>query len=133
MSNELFTIGKLAKRAGGNIETIRFYQRRGLLSEPERPLGGVRRYNESHTRRIQFIRHGQTLGFSLAEIKELLSLEDGQHCHEAHELALRKLALVRERIESLHKMEIALSDLVDRCAGNTGSVTCPIILTLQSQ
>ncbi len=131
MANKPFTIGTLAKQAGINIETVRFYQRRGLLAEPEKPLGGVRCYNESHVRRIQFIKHGQTLGFSLAEIEELLSLEDGQHCCEAQEIALRKLVLIRDRIASLQKMETALSDLVRRCTDNQSSVTCPIIATLQ--
>lgn len=131
MTEKEFTIGILAKAAGVNIETIRFYQRLGLLAEPEKPLGGIRRYNDSHTQRIKFIKHGQTLGFSLAEIEELLSLEDGQHCCEAQEIALKKLALIRERIESLQKMETALADLVIRCANHPGVMTCPIISTLQ--
>jgi MerR family transcriptional regulator, mercuric resistance operon regulatory protein len=131
MTNKSFTIGVLAKQAEVNVETVRFYQRRGLLVEPEKPLGGVRHYNDAHVRRIQFIKHGQTLGFSLAEIAELLSLEDGQHCCEAQEIALRKLALIRDRIASLLKIEVALSDLVHRCTDNQNSVTCPIIATLQ--
>ncbi|CAG7857753.1 hypothetical protein MCAMS1_02692 [biofilm metagenome] len=133
MTNNRFTIGTLAKQAGVNIETIRFYQRRGLLDEPDKPLGGIRYYNDSHARRIQFIKHGQTLGFTLAEIMELLSLEDGQQCCEAQEIAGRKLAIIRERIASLQKMEITLNALVHRCAENPGSVSCPIISTLQSE
>lgn len=133
MTQKSFTIGALAKNAGVNIETVRFYQRRGLLVEPDKPLGGIRRYSDSHTQRIQFIKHGQTLGFSLAEIEELLSLEDGQHCCEAQEIALRKLSLIRDRIVSLQKMEVALSDLVKRCEENSGSVTCPVIATLQKE
>ncbi|MCK9396977.1 MAG: MerR family transcriptional regulator, partial [Methylobacter sp.] len=100
MTQESFTIGALAKRARVNVETIRFYQRRGLLVEPERPLGGIRRYTELDVRRVRFIKQGQKLGFSLNEVLELLSLEDGQHCREAKEIALRKLTLIRERIES---------------------------------
>jgi MerR family transcriptional regulator, mercuric resistance operon regulatory protein len=130
MIRESFTIGALAKKAGVNIETIRFYQRRGLLAEPEKPLKGIRRYTENHVRRVRFIKQGQKLGFSLDEIVELLSLEDGQHCCEAQEIAYRKLVLIRERIESLRKMETALSYLVESCTGNTGSITCPIILAL---
>lgn len=133
MTKKLFTIGALAKQAGVNIETIRFYQRRSLLEEPEKPLGGIRHYDDSHTRRIQFIKHGQTLGFSLSEIEELLSLEDGQHCCEAQEIALRKLAIIRGRITSLQRMEITLNELVHRCAENYGSVSCPIISTLQKE
>lgn len=133
MTQKSFTIGALAKNAGVNIETIRFYQRRGLLVEPDKPLGGIRRYNDSHTQRIQFIKHGQTLGFSLAEIEDLLSLEDGQHCCEAQEIAIHKLELIRDRIVGLQKMAVALSDLVKRCEENSGSVTCPLIATLQKE
>ena len=79
MTQECFTIGVLAKRAGVNVETIRFYQRRGLLTEPDRPLKGVRRYAERDVQRVRFIKQGQKLGFSLDELTELLSLEDGQH------------------------------------------------------
>jgi MerR family transcriptional regulator, mercuric resistance operon regulatory protein len=126
-----FTIGALAKQAEVNVETVRFYQRRGLLTEPEKPLGGVRHYNDAHVRRIQFIKHGQTLGFSLTEIEELLSLEDGQHCFDAQEIALKKLVVIRDRITSLQNMETALSELVNRCKDNHNEVICPIIATLQ--
>jgi MerR family mercuric resistance operon transcriptional regulator len=130
MTEKSFTIGTLAKRAGVNVETIRFYQRRGLLAEPERPFRGIRQYTEHDARRVRFIKEGQKLGFSLAEIAELLSLEDGRHCREARDIALKKLASIRERIEMLRTMERTLSDLVERCTQNTGSVSCPIILTL---
>ena len=130
MAYENFTIGMLAKRAGVNVETIRFYQRRGLLAEPDRPLQGVRRYTDRDAQRVRFIKQGQKLGFSLDEIMELLSLEDGQHCREAREIAVKKLASIRERIDGLRTMEIALSDLVESCSRNTGAVSCPIILAL---
>lgn len=130
MTEESFTIGALAKRAGVNVETIRFYQRRGLLAEPARPFRGVRRYTERDARRVSFIKRGQKLGFSLDELAELLSLEDGQHCREAREIAVRKLAAIRERIEGLRAMEITLSGLVENCAQNAGAVSCPIIATL---
>jgi MerR family transcriptional regulator, mercuric resistance operon regulatory protein len=130
MIQKSFTIGALAKKAGVNVETIRFYQRRGLLIQPVKPFKGIRHYTERDVQRVRFIKQGQKLGFSLDEILELLSLDDGQHCCEAQEIALRKLALIRERIESLRTMETALSELVESCAGNTGSVTCPIIRAL---
>jgi MerR family mercuric resistance operon transcriptional regulator len=130
MTQESFTISALAKKALVNVETIRFYQRRGLLIEPEKPLGGIRRYTDKDTQRVCFIKEGQKLGFSLDEITELLSLEDGKHCHETKEIALRKLILIRERIEGLRMMEAALSGLVESCSHNAGSVSCPIILTL---
>ncbi len=131
MTEKSFTIGMLANKAGVNVETIRFYQRRGLLAEPEKLFKSIRRYDENHVSRVRFIKQAQKIGFSLDEIAELLSLEDGQHCREAKDIALRKLVLIRERIENLRKMEIVLSDLTERCASNTGSVSCPIILTLQ--
>ncbi len=130
MTEESFTIGVLAKKAVVNVETIRFYQRRGLLVEPEKPFKGVRHYTEREVKRIRFIKQGQKLGFSLDEISELLSLDDGKHCQEAKEIALRKLVLIRERIDGLRTMETALSNLIENCASNTESVSCPIILTL---
>lgn len=130
MTQESFTIGVLAKRAGVNVETIRFYQRRALLTEPDRPLKGIRRYTERDVQRVRFIKQGQKLGFSLDELTELLSLEGGQHCREARDIALKKLSSIRERIEGLHTMEKALSDLAERCSQNMGAVSCPIILAL---
>jgi MerR family mercuric resistance operon transcriptional regulator len=97
---------------------------------PIKPFKGIRHYTESDVQRVLFIKQGQKLGFSLDEVAELLSLEDGHHCREAKEIALRKLVLIRERIEGLRMMETALSDLVEHCTGNTDSVSCPIILAL---
>jgi MerR family mercuric resistance operon transcriptional regulator len=130
MKQKNFTIGALAEKAGVNVETIRFYQRRGLLVEPEKPFKGIRQYSERDMQRVRFIKQGQKLGFSLNEIMELLSLDDGQHCREAKEIALKKLILIRERIKDLQSMETALSDLIENCASNSESVTCPIILSL---
>ena len=132
MTQESFTIGVLAKRAGVNVETIRFYQRRGLLPAPDRPLTGIRRYAESDVQRIRFIKQGQKLGFSLDELVELLSLEDGQHCREARDVALKKLASIRERIQGLRAMESALSALVDSCLQGEGATHCPMILALMN-
>lgn len=83
---ETYTIGSLAQHTGVHLETIRYYQRRGLVDEPERPLGGIRRYTAHHARRLRFIRHAQDLGFSLDEVGDLLKLEDGAHCREARTL-----------------------------------------------
>lgn len=130
MKQKNFTIGALAKKVGVNVETIRFYQRRGLLVKPLKPLKGVRHYTEHDVQRVRFIKKGQKLGFTLDEVSELLSLEDGQHCREAKEIAYRKLVLIRERIEDLRMMETVLSELVESCSRNVGSVSCPIILTL---
>jgi MerR family mercuric resistance operon transcriptional regulator len=130
MTHENFTIGTLAKMAGVNVETIRFYQRRGLLAEPERPLRRVRRYTEYHAQRVRFIKQGQKLGFSLDELMELLTLEDGQHCQKSREIAMKKLSSIRERIESLRAIEKTLSELGESCSENTGEVSCPIIHVL---
>lgn len=130
MIQKSFTIGALAKKAGVNVETIRFYQRRGLLVEPVKPFKGIRYYTEQDAQRVRFIKQGQKLGFSLDEVSELLCLEDGQHCQEAKEIAFRKLVQIRERIEDLRAMESALSNLVESCSSNTHSVSCPIIQAL---
>jgi MerR family mercuric resistance operon transcriptional regulator len=130
MAESGFTIGKLAKTAGVGVETIRFYQRRGLLDEPERPFRGVRRYTDHAVQRIRFIKEAQKLGFSLAEVAELLQLDEGMHCHEAQDVTLRKLTVIRARIAALRTMEQTLSDLAERCGRNAGAVSCPIIAAL---
>jgi MerR family transcriptional regulator, mercuric resistance operon regulatory protein len=81
--SEKLTIGAFAEAAGVNVETIRFYQRKGLLVEPDRPQGGIRRYGDVDVTRVRFVKAAQRLGFSLDEIGELLRLEDGTHCKEA--------------------------------------------------
>lgn len=129
--SEQYTIGTLAKQAGVNVETIRYYQRRGLVPKPDRPLGGIRRYAPTHVRRLRFIKHAQTLGFSLEEVTDLLALEDGTHCREAEQLGSRKLAIVRERMAQLRRVEIALTALVDQCHSNAGKVHCPLIAAME--
>lgn len=130
MAQNLFSIGELAKKAEVNVETVRFYQRRNLLRHPVKPFNGIRHYTERDAQRIRFIKQGQKLGFTLDEVAELLSLDDGRYCREAKEIALRKLNLIRERIEGLRMMETALSNLVEDCTSNTDSVSCPIIIAL---
>jgi len=129
---EQYTIGTLAKQAGVHVETIRYYQRRGLVGEPDRPLGGIRRYTQVHARRLRFIKEAQTLGFNLEEVADLLALEDGRHCREAEQLGSRKLATVRERLAQLRRVEKALTALVDQCHCNTGKVRCPLIAALEN-
>lgn len=127
----LLTIGTLASKAGVTVETIRFYQRKGLVREPDRPPGGIRHYREGDIARVRFIKSAQRLGFSLDEIHELLRLEDGTHCDEARALAEHKLADVHAKLTELRRMEVALSQLVDACRHQTGSVSCPLIDRLQ--
>jgi MerR family transcriptional regulator, mercuric resistance operon regulatory protein len=125
------TIGALAEAAGVNVETIRFYQRKGLMQEPDRPLGGIRRYGGSDLARVRFIKSAQRLGFSLDEVADLLKLEDGSHCTEAREQGERKLMDVRARLADLRRIEAVLQGLVDRCCAASGQVRCPMIDALQ--
>jgi len=127
-----YTIGSLARQVGVNVETIRYYQRRGIAQEPAKPLRGIRHYTEEHGRRLRFIKEAQKLGFSLDEVGELLSLEDGLHCREVEEIAGHKLAIVRERIAQLGKIEDVLAVLVGKCHGNRGKLRCPLIASLES-
>jgi MerR family mercuric resistance operon transcriptional regulator len=133
MENNLenLTIGLLAKAAGVSVETIRFYQRRGLLPEPERPFGGIRRYGEAEVTRVRFVKSAQRLGFTLDEVSQLLRLEDGTHCEEARSLAENKLKDVREKLADLARMDAVLSELVCACHARAGNVSCPLIASLQ--
>lgn len=124
------TIGGLAKAANVHVETIRYYQRRGLISEPQRPPGGIRRYSSADIDRLMFVKTAQQLGFSLDEITEMLRLEDGTHCQEASTLAEHKLRDVRGKIASLQRIERTLEELVHACHEQERSVTCPLIASL---
>ena len=125
------TISKLAQEAGVNVETIRFYQRRGLLAEPDKPLGGIRRYGQADVARVLFIKAAQRIGFTLDEVAQLLQLDDGTRCPDARAIAERKLADVRTRLADLQRIEGVLTQLVDRCATRRGKVRCPLIEALQ--
>ena len=124
------TIGAFAEASGVNVETIRFYQRRGLLREPRKPLGGIRRYEGSDVVRVRFIKVAQRLGFTLDEVASLLILEDGTHCSEAAQIARHKLTEVRARLADLRSMEAALVDLTARCEKGHGRMSCPLIEAL---
>jgi MerR family mercuric resistance operon transcriptional regulator len=125
------TIGGLAKAADVSVETIRFYQRRYLLSEPDRPLGSIRRYNTEDVERIIFIKSAKRLGFSLNEVAELLKLTDVDQCDEARTLAEHKLTDVQSRIADLRRIELALQDLISRCQISRSATRCPLISALQ--
>ncbi|MFN0315304.1 MAG: Hg(II)-responsive transcriptional regulator [Burkholderiales bacterium] len=128
---ENLTIGAFAKDAGVNLETVRFYQRKGLLPEPAKPYGSIRRYGEADVTRVRFVKSAQRLGFSLDEIADLLRLEDGTHCKEASRLSEHKLKDVREKLANLTHMEAVLSELVRACHARKGNVSCPLIASLQ--
>ncbi|MBT2305139.1 Hg(II)-responsive transcriptional regulator [Variovorax paradoxus] len=133
MQNDLenLPIGALARAAGVNVETIRFYQRKGLLLEPDKPYGGIRRYGIADVARVQFVKSAQRLGFRLDEVAELLRLDDGTHCEEASHLAEHKLNDIREKLADLARMEAVLSELVCACHARKGNVSCPLIASLQ--
>jgi len=128
--NQHLRIGALASAAGVGVETIRYYQRRALLGEPERPHGGLRTYPPAYIDRIRFIKRAQQLGFSLEDIATLLALDSGTGHARAHALAAHRLAEIEAKIGDLEAMRATLSDLIRRCESTHGKVACPIIATL---
>jgi Predicted transcriptional regulators len=108
------TIGRLAKAAGVNVETIRYYQRRGLIGEPHKPPGGHRRYPMAVLDQIAFIRRAQQLGFSLAEVKELLDRSGGRNLRETRAIAERKYENLELHIAQLEMMRKRLKTLIER-------------------
>ena len=120
------TIGGLAKAAGVGVETVRYYQRRGLLPEPARPPGEVRRYGDDDLRRLRFIRRAQAAGFTLEQIGELLALDRTDDRARVRQLATERLAALDERIAELEQSRPALERLRSTCAsGKKGP--CPIL------
>ena len=120
------TIAVLAREGGVGVETVRYYQRRGLLPEPPRPPGEVRRYGESDLRRLRFIRSAQAAGFTLNEIGELLELSVSDDRARARELAEARVAELDARIEELREARDALAALSSACARKRGGA-CPIL------
>lgn len=127
MASQALTISRLAASAGVHIETVRYYQRRGLLAAPARPPGGVRRYGPPEVARLQFIRRAQAMGFSLDEVAGLLKVE-GQHaCEQTRLLTEHKLAEVRQRLVALRQLENDLEQLVGECHRATTGARCPTL------
>ena len=123
------TIGSLARTAGVGVETIRFYQRRGLLSEPSR-AGGVRRYGPADAARLRFIRAAAGAGFTLAQIGELLTLDAGEDRTRAQALARERIAAIDAQIARLAEARAALEGLAVRCAAGEGE-GCPILTAFE--
>jgi MerR family mercuric resistance operon transcriptional regulator len=122
---EALTIGGLAAAGGVGVETVRFYQRKGLLQTPTRQTG-IRRYGREDVRRLRFIKQAQTAGFTLAEVKELLELDAGEDRQRARELAAVRLEALAAKIAELRRAHDALQRLARECAeGSTGR--CPIL------
>ncbi|MBY4677640.1 MerR family transcriptional regulator [Marinobacterium arenosum] len=120
------TISAVAKQAGVGVETIRYYQRIGLLAEPVKPAAGYRTYSQRDIRQIHFIQRAKQLGFSLKEIKVLLSLEQGD-CDRTRQLATHKLADVQNKIRDLKAIATTLEQLITSCERNESGSSCPII------
>ena len=127
MASQSMTISRLAEAGGVHVETVRYYQRRGLLAEPERPAGGVRRYRTEDVGRLQFIRRAQAMGFSLEEIAGLLALKGQRACEETRLLTEKKLAEVRRRLGELQQLVSELEHLVDECCHATSGKPCPTL------
>lgn len=127
------TIGQLAAAAGVNVETVRYYQRIRLMPVPKRAPGGIRRYGAPELSRLQFIKTAQGLGFTLEEVTDLVKLDDGAHCKEAHDIASQKLTDVRKRLRDLRKIETVLARLVRQCEARRGAIRCPLIGALQAR
>lgn len=124
------TIGRLAASAAVNVETVRYYQRRGLLAEPPRPPGGVRHYGPAEVTRLQFIRRAQAMGFTLDEIGGLLKVRGRRACEQTRTLTEHKLELVRQRIVELQRLEQDLASLVEECGQAAVNAECPTLSLL---
>lgn len=124
------SIGQLAKNTDMGVETIRFYERRGLMPEPPRAPSGYRRYPLDAADRLHFIRRAKRLGFTLDEIGTLLSLQDGGERTQVKALAQAKLAQIEARIDDLKRMRKTLADLETQCSGRGPVAGCPIIEAL---
>ena len=129
MAHQIITISIAAKMARVGIETVRYYQRVGLITEPKKPDTGYRIYPDETVERIRFIRSAKELGFSLKEITILLELGYGK-CSQTRDLAAHKLDLIREKISDLISLEKTLASLVKNCEKNPAHQGCPIITSL---
>lgn len=127
------TIGEIARRAGVGVETVRFYERQGLIEEPARRASGYRQYGEEVVDRLRFIRQAKELGFTLAEIRELLSLrvDPASTCADVKGRAEAKIADIDEKIRTLQRMKRALVKLTTACGGDGPSSKCPILESLE--
>ena len=125
-------IGEVAKRSDVGIETIRYYERQGLLAEPDRRPSGYRQYDESVVSRLQFIRRAKELGFTLSEIKELLGLwfDVNTKCVHVRQRAERKINDIEDKIRSLQRMKRSLKKIVSQCENRDAVNECPLWLGL---
>jgi len=125
----MYTISQLAKSAGVNVETIRYYERQKLIEQPNKPTQGYRQYPEATLTKVLFIKRAQLLGFTLSEIKALIELSTGS-CQEVQHLAEHKLGIVQAKIKDLKSLEKSLKHLVSSCQSNPDTASCPVIDSL---
>jgi len=133
MATETLTTGDVAERADVNVQTVRYYERRGLIPEPPRSSGGFRQYSPDHVDRIRFIKRAQELGFTLEEAHELLQLSVTAEADRAdvRAVAQDKIEEVEEKIRALQRIRDTLNDLVDACDGHGSTSECPILHALE--
>jgi MerR family mercuric resistance operon transcriptional regulator len=132
MHKKALTINVVSKKAGVGIETIRYYQRIGLVEKPEKPLSGYRVYSEDVIAKLLFIQRAKELGFTLTEISNLLALGDGQ-CMETKELATHKLEIIKSKLHDLQAIASALEKLIQSCESNLAHQKCPIITAISKR
>lgn len=126
-------IGALAEKGGVGIDTVRYYERNGLLTPSGRLASGYRRYGDRELMQLRFIRRAQSLGFTLKEIRELLALSAQKDIAQVKNSAQRKLEDVQRRLTSLQRIRDGLAKLVDACPGHGGAAECPILKALGSE
>jgi MerR family mercuric resistance operon transcriptional regulator len=132
---ERLTIGEVAQQAHVRIETLRYYERTGLVASPPRSASNYRLYPQETVRRVQFIKRAQALGFSLKEIMELLALRATPEtpCADMRSRALDKITAIDEKMQALHAMKHALAKLVEECLGQGEMTDCPILAALDTK
>jgi len=130
MREASYTIGNVAEVAGVGVETVRYYERRGLVPQPGRAMGAYRRYGKDHVDRIRFVKRAQALGFSLEEIQTLLALEDGTDRRSIRRIATARLEETRRRVADLRRIERVLAHLLHECETHARSPRCPIIAAI---
>lgn len=132
MNRHVFKTSELANKAGVNKETVRFYEKKGLLSEPVRTEAGYRQFSQKDIERLVFIKNAKELGFSLSEIKELLAIADGDiyKCSDVRQIAESKLDHINNQLKHLNKLKRTLTKLVTECQRAKTIKYCPIIESL---
>ena len=128
-----YTIAGLANAAEVHVETVRYYQRRGLLTAPTRTLGAIRRYQEADVEQLRFIKRAQAVGFTLEEVTSLLSLRTRTCCSATRSMAVSKLAVIEQRLDELLRLRAELVHWISDCDANVTDASCPVIEHLEAR